>query len=117
MTYKRQIRWFAPGGDSVPVSKREFESLDLQGRAALAEKLDRLRRAEIGLRDLRHLRDNIYEVRVRVGSNQYRATLIQDSPVHFIILSCFVKKSAKTPKQELDKAIERSKTWEQGKSS
>ncbi|WP_350309499.1 hypothetical protein [Corynebacterium sp. MSK008] len=32
-------------------------------------------------------------------------------------MSCFVKKSAKTPKQELDKAIERSKTWEQGKSS
>lgn len=117
MSYKRQIRWFAPGGESTPVSKREFQSLDLQGQAALAEKLDSLRRAEIGLKDLRHLRDGIYEVRVRVGSNQYRATIIQDSPVHFIILSCFTKKSAKTPKQELDKAIERSKAWEQGKSS
>ncbi|WP_311342602.1 type II toxin-antitoxin system RelE/ParE family toxin [Corynebacterium riegelii] len=109
--YRNQIRWYAPGGESDPVSKREFKALSKEGQGALGAKLKRLAKAEIGLQDLRHIRGELYEVRVQVGGNHYRAMLIQDSPVHYIILSCFFKNQRKTPKTELQKAEQRLKNW------
>ncbi|WP_423777120.1 type II toxin-antitoxin system RelE/ParE family toxin [Corynebacterium riegelii] len=109
--YRNQIRWYAPGGESDPVSKREFKALSKEGQGALGAKLKRLAKAEIGVQDLRHIRGELYEVRVQVGGNHYRAMLIQDSPVHYIILSCFFKNQRKTPKTELQKAEQRLKNW------
>lgn len=112
---KYQIRWYAPGTEQKPVSRREFESLDKQGQAALAEKLTRLKQGKTRREDLKEIRDDIFEVRARVGNNHYRLLAFQDSPVHIIVLSCFFKNTAKTPKQEINKAIERRKQWRAGK--
>lgn len=108
---QNQIRWFAPGGETEPVSKREFKSLSKEGQAALATKIKRLAKAEIGLQDLRHVQGEIYEIRTQVGNNHFRAMVIQDSPVHFIILSCFYKNQNKTPKKEMEKAQQRLRRW------
>lgn len=108
---RNQIRWYSPAKGAMPVSKREYLELQKEGQEALYVQIRRLSRAEIRLQDLRHLTDGVYEIRVQVGRNHYRATLIQDSPVHFIILSCFYKNSQKTPKNELDKALQRAKEW------
>ncbi|AQQ15564.1 Toxin HigB [Corynebacterium glaucum] len=108
---RMQVRWFALGGDAMPVSKKELQSLDKQGQAALLEKINRLKRGKSRSGDLRSIRDDIFEIRAQVGNNHYRAMAIQDSPVHIIILSCFYKNTQKTPMMEIDKAVERSKTW------
>lgn len=110
---RNQIRWFAPGGESEAVSKREFKALSKEGQGALAARIKQLAQAKIGLSDLRHLRGDLYEIRAQVGNNHYRAIVIQDTPVHFIILSCFFKNQQKTPKYELDKAEKRLKRWRQ----
>lgn len=117
MSYRNQIRWFAPGGEREPVSKQEFKALELEGQAALMYHIKRLQRAEIGLKDLRHLDGKIYEIRTQVRGNHYRATVIQDSDVHFIILSCFFKNQNKTPPNELKKARQLYKQWLEGKES
>ena len=111
---QNQIRWYAPGTDSIPVSRREFEALDKDGQAGLLNQFKRLQRAEISLRNMRHLGDQLYEIRVEVRGNQYRATVYQDSPVHYIIFSCFHKKQR--PEQaEVKKAKARLKTWLENK--
>lgn len=107
---QNQIRWYAPGTESVPISRREFEALDKDGQAALLVQFKRLQQAEITLRDMRHLGDQLYEIRVAVRGNQYRATIYQDSPVHYIIFSCFHKKQRREP-AEIRKAKARLKTW------
>lgn len=111
-----QIRWFAPGGETKPVSKKEFEALDKQGQAALLQKLVRLRRGETRGNDLKAIREDIFEIRAQVGNCHYRVLAFQDSPVHIIILSCFHKNTRKTPKHEIDKAVERRKVWRDNKS-
>lgn len=111
-----QIRWYAPGGETTPVSKREFQALDKQGQAALLDKLSRMKRGETRRDDLKSIRGDIFEVRAQVGKRHYRALAFQDSPVHIIILSCFYKDTRKTPKPEIDKASERLKTWKSNKS-
>lgn len=108
---QNQIRWFAPGGETEPVSKREFKSLSKEGQAALATKIKRLAKAEIELQDLRHVQGEIYEIRTQVGNNHFRAMVIQDSPVHLKNLSCFYKNQNKTPKKELEKAQQRLRRW------
>lgn len=93
------------------MSLLEFKALSKQGQGALAAKLKRLKKAEISLKDLRHIEGEIYEIRAQVGNGHFRAMVIQDSPVHYIVLSCFYKNQNKTPKQELDKARQRLKRW------
>ncbi|QGU00993.1 Toxin HigB [Corynebacterium kalinowskii] len=117
MGFRNQIRWFAPGGEREPISKREFQSLEIEGQAALLQQIRKLQRSEIGLTDLRHLDGKIYEIRAQVRGNHYRATVVQDSDVHFIILSCFFKNQNKTPAKELKKAQQRYKEWLIGKQS
>ena len=53
------------------MSKREFKSLSKEGQAALATKIKRLAKAEIGLQDLRHVQGEIYEIRTQVGNNHF----------------------------------------------
>lgn len=110
-----QIRWFAPGGETTPVSKRELQSLDKVGQAALLEKISRLKQGQTRGKDLKAIRGDIFEIRAQVGNNHYRAMAIQDSPVHIIILSCFQKNSRKTPQEEIEKALLRHKVWKAGK--
>lgn len=79
---RNQVRWFAPGGETMPISKRELLALEKEGQAALIVQTKKLERAEIGLQDMRHLGDQVYEIRAQVRDNHYRATVYQDSPVH-----------------------------------
>lgn len=112
---RKQVRWYAPGSESVPVSKKELLSLDQAGQIALLEKIDRLKKGKTQWNDLKSVKDDIFEIRAQVGNNHYRALAIQDSPVHIIILSCFYKNSQKTPQTEIKKAEKRKKNWEAGK--
>ena len=54
---------------------------------------------------LRHVEDGIYEVRVKLGSNIYRAFGFFDGNKLVIVLNGFVKKTQKTPRTEIKRAI------------
>jgi len=49
--------------------------------------------------------DGLYEVRVNVSSKNIRILCFFDEGNLIILLNCFLKKTNKTPKQELEKGI------------
>jgi phage-related protein len=55
--------------------------------------------------------DGIYEVRVEVGSNIFRAFSFFDEGKLIVIANAFQKKTQKTPKNELDLAIKIKKEY------
>ena len=54
---------------------------------------------------LKHVEDGIYEIRVKHGSNIYRAFSFFDGQKLVITINGFVKKTQKTPKEEIKRAI------------
>ncbi len=62
-------------------------------------------------RYLKHLRDGLFEIRVQLGSNIFRIFCFFDGERFVILLSGFQKKSQKTPKQELERALQLKKQY------
>ena len=54
---------------------------------------------------LKHLQDGLFEMRVQLGSDIFRVFCFFDSGKLVILLSGFQKKTQKTPKDELDRAM------------
>lgn len=54
---------------------------------------------------IKYLRDDIYEFRVNYGTNEFRLLFIYDGDTIVVLLNCFKKKTQKTLKSEIDKAI------------
>lgn len=68
--------------------------------------LDMLKTGEmISEKFVKKLRDDIYELRVKVGSNIYRVFFIFDKGNIVVLFHGFQKKTQKTPQNELEKAI------------
>jgi phage-related protein len=104
--------WFRnePGGRSAAL--KEFQELDVNGRAGLAKKMQRYRDGEARRRDVDHLGDGIYELRYRHGSKQFRVLFMFWGP-RLVALTAFQKKQVKTPKIDHDRARSRAKRWRQ----
>ena len=58
-------------------------------------------------RYLKHLKgtDGLYEARIKLGSNIWRVFCFFDKGQLVILLNGFQKKSQKTPRKEIDKAV------------
>ena len=54
---------------------------------------------------IKFIRDGIYEFRVNYGNNEFRLFFTYDGDTIVILFNCFKKKTQKTPKSEIDKAI------------
>ena len=54
---------------------------------------------------IKYLRDGIYEFRVTSYGNEYRFFFIHDGDTIIILLNCYMKKTQKALKREIDKAI------------
>ena len=54
---------------------------------------------------IKFIRDGIYEFRVNYGNNEFRLLFTYDGDTIVILFNCFKKKTQKTPKSEIDKAI------------
>jgi len=69
-------------------------------------------------RYLKHLKgtDGLYEARIQLGSNIWRVFCFFDKGKLVILLNGFQKKSQKTPKKEIDKAIKLKKQYYEEKS-
>ncbi|MTI28711.1 type II toxin-antitoxin system RelE/ParE family toxin, partial [Fulvivirga kasyanovii] len=69
-------------------------------------------------RYLKHLTntEGLYEARIQLGSNIWRVFCFFDNGQLVILLNGFQKKSQKTPKKEIDKAIKLKKQYYDEKS-
>lgn len=54
---------------------------------------------------IKYIRDGVYELRINCGNNEYRIFFIYDGKTIVVLFNCFKKKTQKTPKNEIDKAI------------
>lgn len=54
---------------------------------------------------IKHLREGVYEFRVTCGNNEVRLFFTYDGDTVVVLFNCFRKKTQKTPKRELEKAI------------
>ena len=61
------------------------------------------------------LREGIYELRISIRNKELRFLFIHDGEDFVILLNCFVKKTRKTPKGEMEKAIRLKKEYEESK--
>jgi len=52
-----------------------------------------------------YVRDGVYEFRVTFGRKEFRLFFIYDGDEIVMLFNCFTKKSQKTPKREIEKAI------------
>ena len=52
-----------------------------------------------------YIRDGLYEFRVTFGKKEFRLFFIYDGNTIVVLFNCFTKKTQKTPKREIDKAI------------
>jgi len=66
---------------------------------------------------LKHLEDTngLYEIRVQLGSDIFRIFCFFDKGKLIILASGFQKKTQKTPKSEIEKALKIKKEYETGK--
>ena len=59
--------------------------------------------------------NGLYEARIKLGSNIWRVFCFFDKGKLVILLNGFIKKTQKTPKKEIDKAIELMKSYYEDK--
>lgn len=113
LTKRRHLRFYrAPGSDRV-VAREELDSLELHGQAALLEAIGRFRRFEELPGEVKKMkgRDGIWEIRVSVGNNPFRALFFYDTDIIVVCLTVFYKNQQETPKADLKRAIQRKKAW------
>lgn len=61
------------------------------------------------------LEDGIYELRISIPNKEVRILFIYDGITLVVLLNCFVKKSQKTPRFEIERAIKLKKEYYEGK--
>ncbi|MDD4476459.1 MAG: type II toxin-antitoxin system RelE/ParE family toxin [Eubacteriales bacterium] len=66
---------------------------------------------EIPSRYIKFIRDGIWEYRVSHLRKEFRLLYFYDGQTIIILLNCFLKKTQKTPLQEIEKAIKLKKEY------
>lgn len=61
---------------------------------------------------VKHILEGLYELRISYNSNIYRVFFVFDNGNIVVLFNGFQKKTQKTPKNELDKAIKIKKEYE-----
>jgi phage-related protein len=113
MAQKRYRRWwnfYRTAAGNCPV--REFlGELSDEDAASIAEAMKEVR--DEGKSAARHLRGELYEVRADGQDVIYRVVFATEGKFNQVLLalSSFVKKTQKTPPQEIDLALERLRDW------
>lgn len=114
---RRAFVFHKPPGDARSAAEKEFRELPTPARARLLQKMEKYTegKATPG-RDFKHLRDGIFEIRIKLGTNPYRVLFFMDGDLP-VALRCFHKKDQKVSASDIDVAIQRRKTWQPGTST
>lgn len=103
-----EIEYFETAKGRCPV--QEFiDSLDARSKAKIVRTLDLLQQfgIKLGMPYAKHVEGDMWELRTRVGSNQYRVIYFLFTGGVFILLHGFMKKSGPIPQQDLRTARDR----------
>lgn len=103
-----EIEYFETAKGRRPV--QEFiDSLDTRSKAKLARTLDLLEEfgIKLGMPYAKHVEGDLWELRTRAGSSQYRIIYFLYSGGVFILLHGFSKKSGAIPQRDLRTARDR----------
>lgn len=104
-------RFFRASADGREVFRKELEKLPRDARASLVALMRRYVTGEMrGGGDIKPVRDGIYELRWRQGNNHYRVLFFRWGP-HPVALKAFYKNQQQTPQSDIDRALDRRKTW------
>ena len=98
--------------EALPAARREVKALprDLQARFfQIGDMLIQHGPQRVGMPHVRHLDGELWEMRMKGKSGIARAIYFTVVGKRIIVCSAFVKKSQKTPKNELEKARNRMK--------
>ncbi len=103
-----EIEYFETAKGRRPV--QEFiDSLDTRSKAKIARTLDLLEEfgIKLGMPYAKHVEGDLWELRNRAGSSQYRIIYFLYTRGVFILLHGFTKKSGPIPQQDLRAARDR----------
>lgn len=108
----RAFVFHKPPGDARSAAKKEFEELTFRARASLLQKMEKYSNGTaVADRDFKRLRDGIFEIRIKLGTNPYRVLFFMDGDQP-VAVRCFHKKDQKVSASDIDVAIQRRRTWE-----
>lgn len=89
------------------ISTEEFDeflqSVNERDRKKIVRHIDNL--AETGIDDVKHIREQIYELRVHCGQHSYRVLFFYDRGNIIVLVCGFTKKTQKTPQGIITKAV------------
>lgn len=107
-----------PAGGGGGVAWLGFEAAwALHGRAALAEAIHRWTKGQSLPNEVKTIESSggLFELRVQVGHDPFRAVFFKDTPVHSVCVLAVYKNQRKLPKADKDLAIKRMKQWRAAK--
>lgn len=97
---KRKIKTYGGYFESFMKTLSDKEQEKVQYALLLLKTQDRL-----PVKFVKHVREELYEIRVEYGSNIYRVFFIFDEGQIVILFNGFQKKTQKTPEREIEKAL------------
>lgn len=107
-------RWlfFRHERDGRLKAKEELTSLGETARAGLELKMQRYARGESRRQDVDYLGADVWEIRHRIGNNQFRVLFFHWGQ-YLVALTAFYKNQQATPKPDLDRAKKRLSRWKE----
>lgn len=107
---RRRWLWFRSGPGARKKAHEEYKDLPEKASAGLSKAIDRYLSGKSRRGDVDFLGSGIYEIRYRFSNNHYRVLFtLWGSDV--VALTAFYKNQQKTPKSDLDRAIDRARQW------
>ena len=97
-----EVEYYETRKGRCPV--QEFiDNLDTKSRAKIARTIDLLEQfgVDLGKPYAKHVEGELWELRTRVGTNQYRIIYLLFTGKVFILLHGFAKKSGRIPERDL----------------
>ena len=93
------------------VAREEYFELPEAGRAALHELFTRYEHGQERRGEVEPVGNGLFEFRVRVANNRFRAYFFQDGPKYVIVVLCTHKKRPKMDNDDKALALRRMRDW------
>lgn len=113
--HEQEIRWryYKPSPES-DTFRKELKGLPNTARAVLLATMNAYRHGRALPRQVDHLGDGIYEIRITDKGNEYRVLFHHPVARYAVALHAFQKKTQKTPPAKIKLAKRRRSIWDSG---
>lgn len=104
------MKWLVETLNEAVDEELEALPLDMRARfARIAELIETLGLEKVGYPHVRHLGHSLWEIRMTGRSGISRAIYVTAKVCRVVIVRVFIKKTQKTPRREIELALERAK--------